>query len=162
MRPRRTVFLLAFAAALAWASAAFGWTFGVVGDTRDDMNGVFPRILAAVAESDMEFLIHTGDLERTGGTRAWNAFRRRTAGFPKPLHVVIGNHEIRGAGAQEFARFFGLPGPSYSFTHKNAHFVVLDNSGGRFPRGTLEWLDRELASHPKKKNGIRYLVVAMH
>ncbi len=162
MRPRRTAILLAFAAVLGWASAAFGWSFGVVGDTRDDKYGVFPRILAAVADSDMEFLIHTGDLERPGGTKSWEAFRRRTADFPKPLHVVIGNHEIRGADAQEFAKFFGLPGPSYSFTHKNAHFVVLDNSGGRFPRGTLEWLDRELASHPKKKNGIRYLVVAMH
>ncbi len=162
MRARRTIVLLAFAAALAWASAAFGWSFAVVGDTRDDRHGVFPRILDAVAESDMELLIHTGDLERPGGTKSWEAFRRRTAGFPKPLHVVIGNHETRGGDAQEFAAFFRLPGPSYAFTHKNAHFVVLDNSRGRFPRGTLDWLDRELASHPKRKNGIRYLIVAMH
>ncbi len=162
MRPGRTVILFAIVAALGWASAAFGWSFGVVGDTRDDRHGVFPRILAAVAESDMEFLIHTGDLERPGGAKSWERFRRLTAGFPKPLHVVIGNHEIRGADAQEFAKFFGLPGPSYSFTHKDAHFVVLDNSRGRFPRGTLDWLDGELSRHPKKKNGIRYLVVAMH
>lgn len=162
MRPGRTATLLAFAALLGLASAASAWSFGVVGDTRDDKNRVFPRILAAVAESDMEFLIHTGDLERRGGTKSWEAFRRRTAGFPKPLHVVIGNHEIRGAGAQEFARFFDLPGPSYSFTHKNAHFIVLDNSGGQFPRGTLDWLDRELSRHPRNRNGIRYFVVAMH
>src|SRR5512145_2248638 len=162
MRPRRTVFLLAVAAALGWASAAFAWSFGVVGDTRDDRNGVFPRILAAVADSDMEFLVHTGDLERPGGTKSWERFRRRTADFPKPLHVVIGNHEVRGGDAQEFARFFGLPGPSYSFTHRNARFVVLDNSRGRFPKGTLDWLDGELSKHPKRKNGIRFLVVAMH
>ncbi len=163
MRARRTVILLlAFALALGWASAAFAWSFGVVGDTRDDRHGVFPRILDAVAESDMEFLIHTGDLARPGGTTSWERFRKLTERFPKPIHVVIGNHEIRGADAQEFARFFGLPGPSYSFTHRNAHFVILDNSGGRFPKGTLDWLDRELALHPKKKDGIRYLVVAMH
>src|SRR5512145_2512362 len=113
MRPRRTVILLVLAAALGWGSAAFGWSFGVVGDSRDDRNGVFPRILAAVAESDMEFLIHTGDMERTGGKKKWEAFRRRTAEFRKPLHVVIGNHEVNGATAQEFATFFGLPGPSY-------------------------------------------------
>jgi len=71
MFPRRTVVLIAFAAALGWASASFGWSFGVVGDTRDDRNGVFSRILAAVAESDMELLVHTGDLERSGGTNAW-------------------------------------------------------------------------------------------
>ena len=162
MRAVRTALLLAFAALLGWVSAASAWSFGVVGDTRDDRNGVFPRVLAAVSESNMEFLIHTGDLERTGGTKAWEDFRRRTADFRKPLHVVIGNHEIRGAKAEEFAAFFGLPGPSYSFTHKNAHFVVLDNARGRFPRGTLDFLERELARHPKKNNGIRFLVVAMH
>jgi 3',5'-cyclic AMP phosphodiesterase CpdA len=161
MRAKRSALLLA-AAALAWASAAFGWSFGVVGDTRNDRNGVFPRILAAVADSDMEFLIHTGDLEDRGGTKAWETFRRRTAGFPKPLHLVIGNHEIRGGGAPEFARFFGLPDTSYSFTHKNAHFAILDNARGRFPKGTLDWLDRELSKHPKRKNGVRHLVVAMH
>jgi len=75
---------------------------------------------------------------------------------------VIGNHEVRGAGEEEFARFFGLPGPSYSFTHKDALFVVLDNARGLFPRGTLDWLDRELSRHPKNKNGIRYRIVAMH
>ncbi len=162
MRLRRNVILLVVAAALAWASQAFGWSFGVVGDTRDDRHGVFPRILSAVAESDMEFLIHTGDLESPGGTKSWEKFRALTAGFPKPLHVVIGNHEVRGGTEQEFASFFGLPGPSYSFTHKNAHFVVLDNSRGRFPKGTLTWLDQELARHPKKKNGTRFLVVVMH
>lgn len=161
MRPKRSSIVLA-AVVLAWASAAFGWSFGVVGDTRNDVNGVFPRILAAVAESDMEFLIHTGDLESRGGAKSWEVFRRRTAGFPKPLRVVIGNHEVVGATAQEFSTFFGLPGPSYSFTHRNAHFVVLDNARGRFPRGTLNWLDRELSKHPKMKNGVRHLVVAMH
>lgn len=162
MRHGRTVIALAFAAALGWASAAHAWSFGVVGDTRDDRHGVFPRILSAVAGSDMEFLLHTGDLERKGGTVAWEEFRRRTAGFPKPLRVVIGNHEVHGARPEEFARFFGLPGASYSFTHKNALFVVLDNARGRFPRGTLDWLDRELSKHPKKKSGVGVIVVAMH
>ncbi len=162
MRPQRIVTLLAFAAALGWASAAFGWSFGLVGDTRDDKHGVFPRILAAVADSDMEFLVHTGDLERPGGTKSWETFRGRIKGFPKPLYVVMGNHETRGGDAAEFAKFFGLPGTSYSFTHKNAHFIVLDNSRGRFPKGALDWLDKELARYPKKKNGTRFLVVAMH
>ncbi len=162
MRATRTLALIAFAAVLGWASAAFAWSFGVVGDTRDDKNGVFPRILAAAADSDMEFLVHTGDLERLGGQKSWAAFRRRVADFRKPLYVVIGNHEVRGARPEEFAAFFGLSGTSYSFTHRNALFVILDNSGGRFPKGTLDWLDRELAKHPKGRDGIRFVVVAMH
>lgn len=149
-------------AGMLWASAAFGWSFGVCGDSQDDRKGVFPRILAAVRDSDMEFLLHTGDLERPGGTRSWAGFKAKTAGFPKPLRVVIGNHEIRGGTREEFARFFGLRSTSYGFTHKDVRFLVLDNADGTLPGPLLDWLDRELAEHPKGKNGIARIVVAMH
>ncbi len=149
-------------AALFWAATAYSWSFGVCGDSRDDKNGVFPRILSAVRSSDMEFLVHTGDLARPGGTKSWEAFRSTAADFPKPLHVVIGNHELRGGTREEFARFFGLPSTSYGFTHKNARFVILDNADGAMTGAALDWLDRELAAHPKGKNGIARLVIAMH
>ena len=147
---------------LLWGHGAFGWSFGVCGDSRDDINGVLPRILAAVETSDMEFLIHTGDLERSGGTAAWQTFREKTKGFAKPLFLVIGNHELQGATAEEFARFFGLPDTSYSLTHKDAHLAIVDNASGSLPDSLLDWLDRDLAANPKGTNGIRYLVVAMH
>lgn len=149
-------------AAMLWTSAAFGWSFGVCGDSRNDRNGVFPRILAAVRDSDMEFLLHTGDLERPGGIRSWEAFKEKTADFPKPLHVVIGNHEIHGGTREEFARFFGLRSASYGFTHRNVRFLVLDNADGTLPGPLLKWLERELAAHPKGKDGIDRIVVAMH
>jgi 3',5'-cyclic AMP phosphodiesterase CpdA len=148
--------------AMLWASPAFGWSFAVCGDSRNDKNGVFPRILAAVRDSDMEFLLHTGDLERPGGTRSWKAFKAKTIDFPKPLHVVIGNHEIHEGTREEFARFFGLRSTSYGFTHKNVRFLVLDNADGDLPGPLLKWLERELAAHPKGKNGIDRIVVAMH
>jgi 3',5'-cyclic AMP phosphodiesterase CpdA len=148
--------------ALLWASAAFGWSFGVCGDSRDDKNGVFPRILSAVRDSDMEFLLHLGDLERPGGTKSWKAFKAKAADFTKPLYVVIGNHELRGGTREEFASFFGLPSTSYGFTHKDVRFIVLDNADGALPDSLLDWLKRELAAHPKGKNGVARLVVAMH
>lgn len=141
---------------------AFGWSFGVCGVSGDDKNRVLPRILSAVEKSDMEFLLHTGNLERSGGIPAWQTFRERTKRFSKPLYLVIGKQELRGATAEEFARFFGLPDASYSFTHKDAHFVILDNAGGALPDSRLEWLDRDLAAHSKATNGVRFLVVAMH
>jgi 3',5'-cyclic AMP phosphodiesterase CpdA len=149
-------------AALLWASSAFGWSFGVCGDSRNDRHGIFPRILAEVEDSDMEFLLHTGDLERPGGTRSWQAFKAKTANFRKPLYVVVGNHEIRGGTREEFARFFGLRSTSYGFTHKDARFVVLDNAGGTLQDSLLDWLNRELSAHPKGKKGVARIVVAMH
>jgi 3',5'-cyclic AMP phosphodiesterase CpdA len=161
MRMKRVGALLALAL-MVWATAAFGWSFGVCGDSRDDRNGVFPRILAAVRDSDMEFLLHTGDLERPGGKKSWRAFQAKTADFPKPIRVVIGNHELQGGSREEFARFFGLSATSYSFAHKDMRFIVLDNADGALPDSLLRWLEKELAARPKGKNGTARIAVAMH
>jgi len=155
--------LSVFMLTLLLSANAFGWSFALCGDSRNDKDGIFPQILSEVGRSDMEFLLHTGDLELVGGDAAWKTFRKRLDGFRKPLRVVIGNHELRKPGTREgFAKFFGLPGTSYSFTHKNAHIAVVDNAGGALPEDTLAWLKRDLAGHPKGKDGITVLIVAMH
>jgi len=160
---RRTVFLITLLSALLWAANAFGWSFAVCGDSRDDKDGIFPQILSAVDDSDMEFLLHTGDMVNMDTPGEWDLYREATARFRKPLRVVIGNHELYGGGTPEkFAERFRLPGSSWSFTHKDAHFAIVDNAKGTFPDDTLAWLDRDLAAHPKGKGGITTLVVAMH
>src|SRR5512140_2364036 len=148
---------------LLWAAHAFAWSFAVCGDSRDDRDGIFPQILSAVDNSDMEFLLHTGDVVNKDLPREWDTYRDTTASFRKPLRVVIGNHELYGGGTPEkFAERFGLPGTSWSFTHRDAHFAIVDNAKGTFPDNTLAWLDRDLAAHPKGKDGITTLIVAMH
>jgi 3',5'-cyclic AMP phosphodiesterase CpdA len=148
---------------LLWAANAFAWSFAVCGDSRDDKDGIFPQILSAVDNSDMEFLLHTGDMVNNESPGEWDLYRKATARFSKPLRVVIGNHELYGGGTPgKFAERFGLPGASWSFTHKDAHFAMVDNAKGTFPDGTLAWLDRDLDAHPKGKGGITTLIVAMH
>lgn len=148
---------------LLWAANAFAWSFAVCGDSRDDKDGIFPQILAAVEHSDMEFLLHTGDMVNKDAPREWETYLEATARFRKPLRAVIGNHELYGGGTPgKFAERFGLPGASYSFTHKDAHFAIVDNAKGTFTDNALAWLDRDLAAHPKGKGGITTLVVAMH
>ena len=160
---RRTIFCIAALSILLWASYAFAWSFAVCGDSRDDRDGIFPQILAAVDNSDMEFLLHTGDMVNKDSPGEWDAYRKATGRFGKSLHVVIGNHELYGGGKPgKFAERFGLPGTSWSFTHKDAHFAIVDNAKGTFPDDTLAWLDRDLAAHPKGKGGITTLIVAMH
>jgi predicted phosphodiesterase len=159
---RKSVFPV-FLVTLLWAASAFGWSFAVCGDSRDDKDGIFPQILSAVDNSDMEFLLHTGDMVNRDTAKEWAAHGAATASFRKPLRVVIGNHELYGGGKPErFAGRFGLPGASYSFTHKDAHFAIVDNARGSLPENTLAWLDRNLAEHPKGRDGITSLFVAMH
>jgi 3',5'-cyclic AMP phosphodiesterase CpdA len=148
---------------LLWTSHAFAWSFAVGGDSRDDKDGIFPQILSAVDNSDMEFLLHTGDMVNHDSPREWDIYREATARFRKPVRVVIGNHEIYGGGTPgKFAERFGLPGASWSFTHRDAHFAIVDNAKGTFSDDTLAWLDRDLAAHPKGKGGITTLIAAMH
>ena len=159
----RKPILLVLLVTLPWAGYAFAWSFAVAGDSRDDTNGIFPQILSAVENSDMEFLLHTGDMVNKESPGEWDLYREATARFRKPLRVVIGNHELYGGGTPEkFAERFGLPGASWSFTHKDAHFAMVDNAKGTFSDETLAWLDRDLAAHPKGKGGITALIVAMH
>jgi len=148
---------------LLWAANCFAWSFAVCGDSRDDKYGIFPQILSAVDNSDMEFLLHTGDMVNRESPREWELYREATLRFRKPLRVVLGNHELYGGGTPEmFAERFGLTGTSWSFTHKDAHFAIVDNAKGTFPDMTLAWLDRDLAAHPKGRGGITALIVAMH
>ena len=148
---------------LFWTANSFAWSFAVCGDSRDDKDGIFPQILSAVDNSDMEFLLHTGDMVNKDAPAEWDLYREATARFSKPLRVVIGNHEIYGGGTPEkFAGRFGLPGSSWSFTHKDTHFAIVDNARGTFADDTLAGLDRDLAAHPKGTGGITTLIVAMH
>ena len=141
---------------LLWAANAFVWSFAVCGDSRDDKDGIFPQILSAVDDSDMEFLLHTGDMVNKDSPGEWDLYREATARFRKPLRAVIGNHELYGGGTPEkFAERFGLPGASWSFTHKDAHIAIVDNAKGTFPDNTLAWLDRDLAAHPRERAGSR-------
>lgn len=160
---RRAVLIFTILCAVLWSGHAFAWSFALCGDSRDDRDGIFPQILAAVDLSDMEFLLHTGDMVDRDSGKEWDRFLETTASFRKPLRAAIGNHELYGGGTREkFAERFGLPDTSYSFTHKDAHFAVVDNAGGSLADNTLAWLDRDLAAHPKGKDGIAFLLVAMH
>ncbi len=159
----RKQILLVLLVTLLWTGHAFAWSFAVCGDSRDDKDLIFPQILSAVDDSDMEFLIHTGDFVNKDAPVEWEKYREATASFRKPLRAVIGNHELYGGGTPgKFAERFGLPGVSWSFTHKDAHFAIVDNAKGTFTDNALAWLDRDLAAHPKGKDGITTLVVAMH
>jgi 3',5'-cyclic AMP phosphodiesterase CpdA len=159
----RRRFIVSVLFVLLLATNAFAWSFAVCGDSRDDRDRIFPQILSAVDDSDMEFLLHTGDMVNNDSPREWDTYRETTARFRKPIRVVIGNHELYGGGKPgNFAERFGLPGTSWSFTHKDAHFAIVDNAKGTFPDDTLAWLDRDLAAHPKGRGGITTLIVAMH
>lgn len=150
-------------AILLLAGDVFAWSFAFTSDSHDDRTGLFARVLSMVDASDMEFLVHGGDFTERNKAAEWTRFRIATASFRKPLYPVVGNRDTIGKrGRERFAKRFRLPETSYSITHKDAHFAILDNAGGSLPDKTLSWLDGDLAAHPKGRDGIAFLIVAMH
>src|SRR5659263_501606 len=68
---RKSIFLVLLVT-LLWNGHAFAWSFAVCGDSRDDRDGIFPQILSAVDTSDMEFLLHTGDMVNKDSPGEWS------------------------------------------------------------------------------------------
>jgi 3',5'-cyclic AMP phosphodiesterase CpdA len=113
----------------------------------------------------------TGDLVRDAlrvpepeATGYYEMFVRETGGFPMPVHVVPGNHELFGIerhhslvaathpmyGRGMFRHYLGPD--YYSFTHGGVHFVGLNTADhedlwyyGHVDSLQMKWLERDLA-----------------
>ncbi len=88
--------------ALLWAANAFAWSFAVCGDSRDDRDGIFPQILAAVDNSDMEFLLHTGDMVNKDSPGEWDAISRGDGTVPET--AARGDREPRALRRRDTRR----------------------------------------------------------
>jgi hypothetical protein len=133
------------------------------------------RRLRALADSlRPAFVLITGDLVRDAlrvpepeATGYYEMFVRETGGFPMPVHVVPGNHELFGIerhhslvaathpmyGRGMFRHYLGPD--YYSFTHGGVHFVGLNTADhedlwyyGHVDSLQMKWLERDLALLP--------------
>jgi predicted phosphodiesterase len=140
--------------------------FVVFGDTRtrDDLHR---RIVQAIAKTEPDFVLHTGDLVTDGyDTAQWPNFfdierelLRKTVYFP-----VLGNHERNNA---RFHEFFDVKSPYYSFNWGSAHFALLDTDIAnwsvsqaereRFWSDQVRWLEQDLQK--AEKADFRFLVM---
>jgi len=131
--------------------------FVVFGDTRT-RHEVHAKVVQAVAKTEPDFVLHTGDLVADGeAVTQWPVFfsierdlLRKTVFFPTP-----GNHE-RGAGY--YYEFFQAE-PYYSFDWGAVHVAALNSDYSnaarteagreRFWAEQLRWLESDLARAQK-------------
>ena len=140
------------------------FTFGVVGDSKDNMT-VFTDILRRLKGEDVKFIVHTGDIVKRANERqfAWMRHVIRRVDLPMPFCVVIGNHDIddQAPTADARARFYERAfGPrQYWFTYANTLVVVFDDSDWYYTDEDLAWLDATLA---RLRDRYDLCFVAMH
>lgn len=125
---------------------------------------MFPAIVQQIhADGDLAFVIHLGDMVRSGGESQLNDFLKTSSPIRECFFPVIGNHEIgRDKERSAFKTAFSLKSTSYSFTYRNAHIAVIDNASQEFADDVLAWLRTDLEKHKKGGGGIERVFVAMH
>jgi hypothetical protein len=127
------------------ATAASGFAFAVAGDSRHNPE-VFGRLLAAVARSGSEFLVHTGDLVDKGSEEQWQIFEQSIAGFSLPFYPVPGNHDALGGELDGYLAHSRAPAAHYSFDRGPVHLVMADTHNGGVSAAELAWLRDDLSS----------------
>jgi len=111
----------------------------------------------------VDAVVVSGDISDSGSEADYLLARQLLDRLDAPVHVLPGNHDLRGP----LRRAFGLPGEGdgpvdYSVQVGELRLVVLDSivpgqDPGAFDAEQLRWLDEELGSQPERPT-----LLAMH
>lgn len=78
------------------------------------------------ARTDIDFVIHGGDMSDFGMTREFEWMRDIMNGLKVPYVALIGNHDVLGNGAEVYHRIFGPA--NFSFIAGRTKFVCLNTN----------------------------------
>lgn len=100
--------------------------FIFMGDTQRWYNETEDFVEAVNQRSDIDFVIHGGDISDFGATKEFMWQRDILNELSIPYVVIIGNHDYLGNGEQAFRKVFGLP--NFSFVAGGIKFTCLDTN----------------------------------
>ena len=122
----------------------------------------FPRItcksfdtaIERINGSDVDFVIHTGDLVNRGYLREYEEAIRQFSRLKKPIIYVPGNHDGKNVGLKLFETLIGplkgvKEGENYVVIYLNS--VIPDMSEGRISNSSFLWLKRVLRKYIDKE-----------
>ena len=130
------------------------WRFAIMGDrTGGAIPAIYERSVARIVAEHPEFVINVGD--SIEGYRdfwadiEWSDLKPVWRPYGKiPHYFTPGNHDIWSPQSERmYKRFTGFD-PQYSFTHRNCHITVLDNSRRDILAASqLSFLEDDLKRH---------------
>jgi hypothetical protein len=132
--------------------------FSILGDrTGGAIPGIYGRVWREIDLLHPDFVINVGDtIEGGDDERAefeWLQLRAiwdRYSAYP--LYFTPGNHDIWSEASEKVYREQTGRPPSYSFSHQNAHFTVLDNSRtAELSEAQLDFLEADLKKHHDRR-----------
>lgn len=137
------------------SSTKEGFSFVAFGDNRDGDDHFMALIDKVNMDESLDFCVNTGDFVSRSDKNLYENYLQMTSELTYPVYNVAGNHDVNPGGYSLYKKHFG---PSYySFEHKNAHFVILDNAlANSFDYKQFDWLKKDLEKN-KKENVFVFL-----
>ena len=108
----------------------------------------------------IDFLINVGDVTFRGSEAHYKNYLKIKEAVELPVIDAMGNHDDdldngeRGLGL--FNKYCGAN--EFSFSDRNAFFIVLDNKNGNFAESQFLWLEKEL----NRAKGFEHIFIFMH
>ena len=126
--------------------------FAFITDTQRWYDETEDVVAAINQRTDIDFVIHGGDLTDFGATKEFLWQRDILNGLKVPYVCLIGNHDCLGTGEEVFKKVFG--NPNFSFTAGDVHFVCLNTNALEYdysePVPNFYFMHHELDSFPIK------------
>ncbi len=113
--------------------------FAVIGDTQG-MNHIFQDAVDDM--SDIEFLLHTGDLTPHSQIDEYHAVIEVMEDADFPVYPTIGNHDNRFNGTEIYEELIGPT--EYSFVYSDYNFIFLDTSELSLTEDQIDWIDSQV------------------
>jgi len=121
----------------------------------------FDRTVEMINNSDVDFVIHTGDLVDRGYLREYEKAIKAFSKVKKPIIFVPGNHDGKNVGLKLFENLIGplsgvKEGKDYVILYLNS--VIPDMNEGRISNSSFLWLKEKLRKYIDK----RIKIVSFH
>lgn len=120
------------------ADVAEPFTFGVLADVQSALPEVGDIYVRMNGESNVRFILGTGDLTNEGEIEELQEFQTRLEALRVPLYSTIGNHELFD-DAFAWRDLFGRANVHFAF--KQVRFSLVDSGDGTIDPTVAGWLD---------------------
>ncbi|MDR1022980.1 MAG: metallophosphoesterase [Prevotellaceae bacterium] len=135
--------------------------FAAMGDTQRRYDETADFVVALNSRSDVDFVIHGGDISDFGLTREFMWMRDIMSGLEVPYVALLGSHDCLANGAAIYRKVFGEE--NFSFLAGSAKFVCLNTNAPELddlhPVPDLQFMETRLS---ERSAGHEQTVVAMH
>lgn len=121
------------------------FSFAIFSDTHDEYHLFSEAIEQTNRDSDVQFVVHAGDLTNFGLLKEYNWAMDTLSSSRAPYLTVIGNHDALGNGKVIYRRMLGEY--NYSVVYRNVKLIFLNNNDWEFDNlaPDNDWLAQELS-----------------